>query len=961
MGRDNFDIPEVFRKAMEDAGWDMNRNQGGQGGDEGGDDNGGRQPLPRRPAEPRRPNRTIWLLGIFFILLLSLNWVVETYTEWLWFTELTYENVWLKQWGIEVLSFVVFFVLATAVLLGNWHVARRRGIANTPPYYPQLLQFPGIPWLINGLGLFLAFVFASTAAAQWERFLLFVNQVPYGTADPIFGRDISFYLFSLPVYELLQGWFSSLIFFTLIGVLVIYLLNYLPDIQQGRWQAGLTAVTRPHLALLGAFFLALWAVNYRLDLFNLLYSGRGVVFGASYTDMHASLYALWTQLGLMALLALVVAVNIFRQSVKPALVVAGLWLLASFVVGGVYPGLLQRYAVEPNEIARESEYIRHNITYTRMAFGLDQIEIRAFPYSEEINQQDLQENEASLQNVRLWDYRPLRATYTQLQALRPYYQFGEIDIDRYDVDGQMRQVMLAVRELDKSKLPNPTWVNQNLEFTHGYGLVMNPVDEVTRDGQPEFYIQDLPPVANVPLEITQPEIYYGELSNEVVFVASDREEFSYPSGDENVYSTYAGEGGVPLDNYLKRLAFAIRLADANVLLSDEITTETKVQFHRTITERVMQITPFLSLDADPYVVLWNGRLVWILDAYTISNKFPYATPINGINYIRNTVKITVDAYDGTVNYYLTDTEDPLIQAYANAFPGLFHPLSDMPEGLQAHLRYPVDLFSIQTQQYLTYHMQDVRVFYNKEDLRAIPNEILEGEQIRMEPYYVILPLSKDSEPEFLLIQPFTPASKPNMVSWIAARNDPPHYGELVEYELSKQELVYGPIQVEGRIDQEPDVSQQFSLWDQRGSSVIRGNLIVIPINDSFLYVEPVYLQSDTSALPELKRVIVATNSRIVMRDTLDEALAALLLDAPAVAQIEATTGEGDATETAVPATTAPPVNLDASVEELVQTANEHFNAAEAAQRAGDWSTYGAELDALEQNLQQLMELTGETP
>ncbi len=971
--RNNFEIPEVFRKAMEDAGWDLGNNkEDDEGGNSGGDGGNGRNrpPFPRNPTEPQRPNRIIWLLGLFFLLLLSLNWIVTTYTEWLWFTELSYQNVWLKRWGVQVLSFVVSFALAAAVLLLNWRLARRRASKSTPSHYPQFLQFSGFNWLINGVGLFFAFVFASAAASQWESILLYLNQVPFNISDPLLGQDISFYLFTLPIYQFLQGWFSSLLLFTILGLLFIYFINYLPDIQRGRWQTPITQAMRQHTALLIVLFLGLWAISHWLDIYNLLYSEQGVVFGASYTDMNANLYGLWAQVALMGLTAAAVAFNIFRQNLRLPLMTAALWLAASFILGGVYPNLLQRYAVEPNEIVRESPYIQHNITYTRLAFGLDQIESKEFIYGGELTQEDLIDNEISFRNIRLWDYRPLQATYEQLQALRPYYEFSEIDIDRYIIDGEQRQVMLAVRELNKTKLPNRTWVNENLEFTHGYGLVMNPVDQVTRDGRPEFYIKDLPPVSSISVQIDRPEIYYGELTNDVVFVGSDRDEFSYPSGDENVYSSYAGTGGVPLDSALKRLAFALRLADTNVMLSDEITRETRVQFHREISQRVKQVTPFLTLDSDPYIVAWNGRLIWILDAYTVSGRFPYATRINGINYIRNAAKVTVDAYDGNVTYYITAPDDPIIQAYSSAFPGLFQPLSAMPEGLQAHLRYPEDLFTIQMQQYLTYHMQDVRVFYNQEDRRAFPNEILNGQQTRMEPYYVVMPLpGGETEPEFLLIQPFTPANKPNMVSWIAARNDPPYYGQLVEYELPKQELIFGPIQVEGRIDQEPEISEQFSLWNRGGSSVLRGNLIIIPVNDSFVYVEPVYLQSSTSALPELKRVIVATNTRIAMRDTLAEALLAIIEGAPAVAAIEvlpaidSATGE-TVTETApAPTPVAPPpiVAGDATLETLIQSANDHFNAAEAAQRRGDWSAYGTELEALQQDLQRLLELANTAP
>lgn len=969
MSRDDFDIPEVFRKAMEDAGWDTNRKEGGgDGGDDGGDD-GGREEFPRRPDSPRQRNRTIWLLGLFFLLLLSLNWIVTTYTEWLWFQELAYERVWLKQWGAQVVSFLVFFIIGGGILLLNWHLARRRARKHTPEYYPQFLDFPGFKWIINGVGAFFAFIFASAGASRWEDFLLYFNRVPYGASDPIFGQDVSFYLFELPIFEFLQGWFLSLLLLTGLGTILLYALNYLPEIQRGRFRLQESAVFRQHVAILGALFLGSWTVGYGLDIFGLLYSGRGVVFGASYTDMNASLYALWAQLILLGITAVLVAVNAVRQMVRPVLVAGGLWIAASFLLGGVYPGLLQRYAVEPNEIVRESPYIEHNINFTRMAFGLDEIESRPFTLGDELTPATLEENNATLLNVRLWDYRPLLSTYEQLQALRPYYQFNDIDIDRYDIDGQTRQVMLSGRELNKENLPNPTWVNRNLEFTHGYGIVMNPVDRVTPDGQPEFYIQDLPPTTTVPLQIERPEIYYGELTREPVFVSSGREEFSYPSGDENVYSSYEGEGGVLLNNFLQRLAFALRLADTNVLLSDEINDGTRIQYHREITERVRQVTPFLALDDDPYIVLHNGRLVWVLDAYTTSRSFPYSTPIQGLNYIRNAAKITVDAYDGDVNYYIAAPDDPLIQAYDKIFPGLFKPLSDLPEGLQEHLRYPEDLFTIQTEQFLTYHMTDVRVFYNKEDLWQLPTEIFDGNQQRLEPYYVTLPLPNEEETEFLLIQPFTPANKPNMIAWIAARNDPPNYGQLRAYVLPKQELVFGPIQVEGRIDQDPTISQQLSLWDQRGSRVIRGNLIVVPVADRFLYVEPIYLLSDTSALPELKRVIVASDQRIAMRETLDEALTALLTDAPTVAELEADPDvdvadeatdeeEGpDLVPTAVPDPETPSIAIDASMEELIQAANSHFEAAEAAQRNGDWGAYGRELDALQENLQRLMEMT----
>jgi uncharacterized membrane protein (UPF0182 family) len=493
---------------------------------------------------------------------------------------------------------------------------------------------------------------------------------------------------------------------------------------------------------------------------------------------------------------------------------------------------------------------------------------------------------------------------------------------------------------------------------------MNPVDRVTPEGRPDFFIQDMPPQSNIDLEINRPEIYYGEIINDVVFVGSDQPEFDYPVGTTNAESSYEGEGGVELSSIWRRLAFALRFGEWNLLLSDSITPETRVLLHRQIRNRVRHITPFLTFDNDPYIVVADGRLVWMLDGYTLSSDYPYATPVDqGFNYIRNAVKVTIDAYDGTVNYYLADPDDPIITAYTEAFPDLFQPLDEMPAELLEHIRYPVDLFRVQTQQFLKYHMKDTQVFYNQEDLWEIPLEVFDTAQQPIEPYYVIMSLPDEEGTEFLLIEPYTPAGKDNMIAWLAARSDPPHYGELVAYELPKQELSFGPSQVEARIDQDPEISAQISLWNQRGSRVIRGNLLVIPMGSSFLYVEPLYLLAETSELPELKRVIVASGDRLAMRETLEEALLALVQAGPSVAEsieaqveeqaAEQETEEADTDPTPTPETPA----IDATIEALTRSASEHFEAAEAAQRAGDWAVYGRELDALRQDLEQLLELT----
>ncbi|MCP4363282.1 MAG: UPF0182 family protein [Chloroflexi bacterium] len=969
MSRDDYDIPEVFRKAMEEAGWDTSRK---------GDDDGDRPPLPQRPEGDGRPNRTIWIAGLVIGLVLLFSWLVNVYTEWLWFTAVEFNDVWLTQWGVRLAVFGLFFVVALLLFLLNWLIARRRAIRATPPFNPKFLQIPAVKWLIWGAALFLAFGFASSIAARWGDLLRYFYRTPFGISDPIFSQDISFYLFELPVFTLVQQWVVSLLVITIIGAIAIYALNYIPEIQRGTWRPHESKAFRQHIALLAALILTLWTVGYIFDLYELLYSPRGVVFGASYTDMNAEVYAIYAQMVLMGLASLAMFFNVFRFDLRPLLAAGGLWLAATLILGGILPGIIQRYSVEPNELVREAPYIQNNIQLTRLAYDLNEVETQEYNLGAPLTPQDLDRNAEILKNIRLWDYRPLQDTYKQLQELRTYYQFAEVDIDRYDIDGETRQVMLATRELDKTGLETQTWLNLNLLYTHGYGIVMNPVDQFTTEGQPVFYIQDLPPQSTTEsLNVSRPEIYYGELTKDTVFVNSQQEEFDYPQGSENAYTRYAGAGGVLLDNFLTRLAFAIRLGDSNVLLSNDIDNDTRVMLHRHIQERVSRITPFLLLDGDPYVVVTDdGRLVWLQDAYTVSNRFPYSEPSlwnrsRQINYIRNSVKITIDAYDGTINYYIADDEDPIIKTYARAFPGVFQPLSAMPEDLRNHLRYPVDLFSVQTEQYLRYHMTDTRVFYNQEDVWQIPLELFSTDgsannKVALEPYYVTMPLPGEVDTEYLLIQPYTPVGKDNMIAWLAARNDVPNYGELIVYELPKQELVFGPLQIEGRIDQEPEISGQFSLWDQRGSSIIRGNLLVIPVNNRFLYVEPVYLLSETSALPELKRVIVATDTRIAMDTTLNGALASLLQAEPediteVLEELDSGTEpvEGEGTEEV--ATAVPSSPTDANIEALIQSANTHFEAAQQAQQEGDWATYGEELEALEQDLQQLMEVSEQGP
>lgn len=966
MSRDNFEIPEVFRRAMEDAGW-------GNSG-QGGDDDGERRPSsPNTP--PQRPNRLLILVGIFFALFISLNWLVFTYTDWLWFNDINYETVWTQQWTFRIGSFVAAFLFALLFFMLNWQLARRRAIKETPPFNPKFLQIPLVGRLISGAAFVLAFGFGGTIGGGWETILQYIYRVPFGESDPIFDQDISFYLFELPFFELFQQWALSLIVMTILGTIGIYAINNVFDIQRGKWQPQTSAALRRHLAILLTLLLVLFAIGYIFNLFNLVYSRRGVVFGAGYTDLNVSIYAIYAQLAAVVVLVLAVLYNFFRFDLRPLALGAGAWVLITLVGGGLLPGLVQRYSVDPNEIRLESPYLAHNIALTRMAFGLDQVEVRQFEELEPLSEQDFSQNQDIIDSIRLWDYRPLETTYDKLQTLRPIYQFNDVDIDRYEINGRTEQVMLSVRELNKNNLSRDSWVNEKLEFTHGYGVVMNPVNQLTAVGQPEFYIQNLPPQSVIDIEVTQPEIYYGELTDDVVLVGSRQDEFSYPQSPTPVYSRYAGDGGVLLSSRFRQLLFALRYGEINILLNSEINSQTQIQMHRDIQERVRKVAPFLALDGDPYIVVWNGRLIWIQDAYTISDRFPYSEPVNlsngqRINYIRNSVKVTIDAYHGSVNLYIADEEDPLIRTYQRAFPDLFQPLSQFPEGLEKHLRYPETLFDVQALQYLEYHVTDERVFYNEEDFREIPLESFNDADSTqpMEAYYILSRLPGEEQLEYLLILPFEPRGEANdnMVAWLAARSDGENYGELVVYELPRQEFVEGPSNIEARIAQNPEISEQFSLWDVSGSNVIRGNLLVIPINNNFLFVEPIYLQStNENAVPELKRVIIGTNQDIVMAETLEGAISALFVDdggeqivvADPVPVEPVEEGENGEEETAV---STPTPSTDATVQELIAEANLRFEAAEAAQRDGDWATYGEEIEALERVLAQLAQLVDET-
>ena len=799
---------------------------------------------------------------------------------------------------------------------------------------------------------------ANASAAFWETSLKFLNSSSFNTAEPIYNQDIGFYLFTLPFYKALQNWLLALLLAGVVTAIAVYLLkgvikfNFIQVNTAGQkltieklklerqWQNYLQGKQRNHIiALLVAIAIAI-AVDFWLERYDLLYSPSGVVWGAGYTDTHARLFSYWAMgIGALVLAAFMTITVLLRRHKLPFYGIAA-YLLVLLVVNGIIPELQQRFVVEPNELDKELPYIEHSLKFTRQAYNLAKIDSQNYPISSQLTAEILQE-QGTIANIRLWDYRPLLSTYRQLQEIRPYYKFKDVDIDRYTLDGEYRQVMLSPRELAYDRVPRraQTWVNKRLKYTHGYGAVMSPVNQVTSDGLPVLSIKNIPPVSQVDLEIEQPQIYYGEETDNYIFTGTNTPEFDYPKGDENAFTQYDGAGGVEIGSFVRKLAYALDLGSYKILISNYFSDDTRIHYHRQIRDRASQIAPFLTYDEDPYITIVNGRLQWIIDAYTTSDRFPYSEPAENsdVNYIRNSVKVVVDAKDGTMQFVVVDEQDPVLATYRKIFPKLFVSQQDIPAEMKQHFRYPADLFKIQAQMYLSYHMNNPQVFYNREDLWRFATENYEGKQQAVEPYYQIMNLPGEQGDEFALILPFTPVNKDNMIAWMAARSDGDNYGKLLLYEFPKQELIYGPFQIEARIDQNPEISQQLTLWSQKGSRVIRGDILVIPIKNSLLYVEPVYLRAEQGELPELRRVIVAYDKQVTMRPSLELALAEIFGQQPKT----------------VPAANAPAPLPTNDNDDLIQQAAEIFNQAEAAQRQGNWAEYGRYQQQLKDIFQQL--------
>jgi hypothetical protein len=780
--------------------------------------------------------------------------------------------------------------------------------------------------IILAISIFLG----AATSTGWNVVLCYLNQVPFGYQDPIFGNDISFYFFSLPFYQFVKNLALFGVVLTGMATFLFYFLLSGAIVKDEYGRIGIEfpkfgKATLSHLSLLGGIAFTLVALGYILERYSVLYSERGVVFGAGYTDVNVQLPLITFAAFVSAIIALIFFGCAKKPDIRPPL--AGIaFLMVVIVFGGALAGLVQQYKVSPDEFNLEKPFLLHNIKATRKAYDLEDIKEVEFPANYNLSFDKLKKNNLTIKNIRLWDWRPLMRTYKQVQLIRTYYDFNDVDIDRYVIGGDRRQVMLSAREINSEYLPEKTWVNKHLVFTHGYGIAMSPVREISKEGLPILYVKDIPPKSQY-FEIEEPGIYYGELTNDYVIVKTTTEELDYPKGEKNIYTTYKGKGGIEL-SLIRKAAMAARFGTLKILVSDSIKKDSRILFKRNIKERASEIAPFLKYDKDPYVVLSEGKIYWMMDAYTISDKYPYSEPEGDLNYIRNSVKVVISAYDGNVDFYVIE-EEPVIKTYMNIFPGLFKKFSAMPEDLKKHVRYPEDLFSIQVSKYAVYHMKDPRVFYNKEDVWEIPSEVYEEDRIVMEPYYLITKLPDSEEEEFILLLPFTPKAKNNMIAWFAARGDHHRYGEKIVYVFPKEKLIYGPIQIEARIDQDPAISQLFTLWSQAGSKVVRGNLLPIPIEDSLLYVEPIYLRAEQEdSLPELKRVIVSFGDRLTMQETLERSLSVIFAEPLKIKE-------------------------EKTIPELIKEAWEKYESAQQYLKEGNWKGYGEEQEALEKILSEL--------
>ncbi|QIB27848.1 UPF0182 family membrane protein [Caloranaerobacter azorensis] len=910
--------------------------------------------------------KTGYIIGIVIILALilisSFSSIISFITDYLWFNELGYTKTFFTKLKTQFTIGIPTFILLTLLLVFYFKSIKKSyyKVAGIIPDRASEKRLNSVLWAVSVLvSLYISSIFAGNL---WFTILKFVNSNNFNINDPIFNKDISFYIFKLPLLSEIINLLLLLLFILIVLTIVFYLILLAirrPEIYDGYefydgpvrnlnslFNKRIFKVILFQIGLIGLVIFIIFGLSYILKSYEILYSTRGKVYGASFTDVHISLWVYRIMAFISVISAIGFLIGTIKRKVKLALTGPAALIIFS-MLGSIVSGLFQQFIVEPNEISKEQKYLKYNIEYTQKAYGLDNVKEMNFNVEQNLTRDDLIKNKETIKNIKINDYRPVNQVYNQLQGIRQYYRFNDIDIDRYYINGEYTQVFLAARELDQERLSEQakTWINQHLKYTHGYGLTLSPVNSVTPEGQPELLIKDIPPVTETDLKIKRPEIYFGELTNDYIVVNTDEKEFDYPIGENNQEAVYQGSAGIKLTG-INRLLFAIREGSLKLILSGDINSDSRIVINRNIIDRVEKIAPFIIYDDDPYLVInqEDGRLYWIIDGYTVSSKYPYSQPYRNtdINYIRNSVKVVVDAYNGTTKYYVFDEEDPIIMTYKNIFSDLFLDKSQMPKGLREHVRYPQLLFDIQSEVYKVYHINNSVVFYNKEDVWDIAKEKYMSKVQKAESNYVMFKLPDEEKAEFLLTVPYTPATKPNMTALFVARNDGENYGKLFIYKFPKSKTVDGLMMIESRIDQDSNISPQLTLWSQKGSIVLRGNLLVIPIEKSLLYVEPIYLQADNeNSLPEVKRVIVAYKNKIVMEETLDKALTKIF------GQIDREKDENGVIDNV-------DVNIsDGNLKEIIKRANEIFNKAKEASQKGDWAKYGEYLNKLENILNSL--------
>jgi uncharacterized membrane protein (UPF0182 family) len=940
------------------------------------------EPLPLRDSEvidvspPKRRRWRRWLIAAIVLLLIVSSRGLSIFLSAVWFESLGFSAVYWYIFKLKAVLFVVFAVLTVLLLraalwllertFASQTIGTRTILVNNQPFEfsPGRLVKP-LGWVLAILfGLFYAFAMK----AAWQKFALYLNQGQTGATDPIFQKSLGFYLFSLPVYDLISSWLITLAFVVLCAA-IAHLLLGLP--QKVLKVAGSISAKKPFAAVSVALaaFLILLAWRTYLSRFPYLWNDHQSFSGVTFTEANYLLPALYFVCIALLVAAVIALINAVTRRELRLLLLAIAIPIAVYIVGVILvPAYVTSFIVKPNELGRETPYIEHNIAWTRRAFGLEQVVLREFEAENSIAGLDLAANRGTLDNIRLWDWRALQDTLKQIQAIRTYYDFPDVDVDRYSLDGTTRQMMVAAREINIQALPESSrnWINEKLIYTHGYGLTMNTANGFTPEGMPRFVVSNMPIESkSKDLKVTRPQIYYGQETNTDVYVKTTQKEFDYPQGESNTYTSYEGSGGVRLGGRLRRMLLAWALGDLSKLpFSDDVTSESRVLIRRNIRELVNGIAPFLIYDSDPYLVVSNdGKLFWMIDAYTESETYPYSrhhqVGRDRVNYIRNSVKVVIDAYNGTTQFYVFDNQDPLIAAYRATFPTLFRNASDMPADLRAHIRYPETLIRVQGEVYGLYHTQSAKVFFQREDVWNIAQKIGIDDQSRkqiqpIDPYFVLMQLpGEQAQAEFVLILPFTPAGRNNMIGWMAGRSDGENYGKLLIYNFPESRLVDGPLQIEARIDQNSELSSQFTLWNQQGSRILRGHLLVIPMGRSLLYVEPIYLRAESSPMPELRMVVLATQDRLAYGKTFEEALTHLFGDlGPAAPAPEKAESPQDKPAAGLPIPAASPSPRE-NVQQLINRAVQEFEEFQRLTSQGKHGEAGQKLDQHKRTLEEL--------